>query len=338
MEEDRDYCVYLHRRLDNNEIVYVGEGRKVRANSLSNSDSRNKAYQQIRDEVGVYVEIYADNLLKQDAELIEKVLIKTYRALGYPITNVRDDSPRARRYLAEDFEDRLYIDPTSPSGLRWKRDIYNLGDRGAKVASKGDIAGCLSKKTGYWVTGNRFTHRIVYALHYGECPEGLTIDHLDRNKSNNSIENLELVTRGENSRRASLGREGLKGELNSGSKVTEEEVLKMYQMFLAGKSNKEVGDAFGLHDRYVSLVRHGKRWGWLREEMGITFPESRTQKVVSNKMVEDVCILLELGLSNKEISEIVGMEVSSVSRLRHNKTLGVAKERALKVLNISVVK
>jgi hypothetical protein len=40
-------------------------------------------------------------------------------------------------------------------------------------------------------------HRIVWAMHHGKWPEH-TIDHIDRNKSNNRIENLRDVTMSEN--------------------------------------------------------------------------------------------------------------------------------------------
>lgn len=37
-------------------------------------------------------------------------------------------------------------------------------------------------------------HRIIWTMHFGAIPEGLQIDHIDRDKSNNTLENLRLVT------------------------------------------------------------------------------------------------------------------------------------------------
>lgn len=42
-------------------------------------------------------------------------------------------------------------------------------------------------------------HRVIYALHFGQHPEGL-IDHIDRDKTNNKIENLRIVSDAINSR------------------------------------------------------------------------------------------------------------------------------------------
>lgn len=41
-------------------------------------------------------------------------------------------------------------------------------------------------------------HRLVWMTLKGEIPQGLEINHIDENKENNSIENLELVTHKEN--------------------------------------------------------------------------------------------------------------------------------------------
>ena len=40
---------------------------------------------------------------------------------------------------------------------------------------------------------NTYLHRMVWTYHNGNIPNGLVIDHIDRNKSNNQIENLRLV-------------------------------------------------------------------------------------------------------------------------------------------------
>ena len=53
------------------------------------------------------------------------------------------------------------------------------------------------RKDGYWILSHggkqQLAHRVVWMLHYGEIPDGLVIDHIDRNPSNNLIENLRCV-------------------------------------------------------------------------------------------------------------------------------------------------
>lgn len=68
-------------------------------------------------------------------------------------------------------------------------------------------AGTLNK--GYlWVRSNKIgqtmsVHRIIWEMHNGPVPDGMVVDHIDRNKLNNRIENLRLATRSENSMNAS---------------------------------------------------------------------------------------------------------------------------------------
>jgi hypothetical protein len=51
-------------------------------------------------------------------------------------------------------------------------------------------------------------HAVVWILHYGEIPNGLQIDHIDGNRTNNAITNLRLVTPQENSCNKSIHRTG----------------------------------------------------------------------------------------------------------------------------------
>lgn len=41
---------------------------------------------------------------------------------------------------------------------------------------------------------NQYLHRMVWEYHNGKIPDGMMIDHIDMDKSNNGISNLRLVT------------------------------------------------------------------------------------------------------------------------------------------------
>jgi len=49
---------------------------------------------------------------------------------------------------------------------------------------------------------NRLAHRVAWELERGPIPDGLTVDHLCRNKRCVRVEHMELVTAAENTRRA----------------------------------------------------------------------------------------------------------------------------------------
>lgn len=69
------------------------------------------------------------------------------------------------------------------------------------TASTKSPKGCIAGRkmpNDYWSIGykgkSRYAHRIVWEIHYGEIPDGMQIDHIDKNKRNNKISNLRLVT------------------------------------------------------------------------------------------------------------------------------------------------
>ena len=53
---------------------------------------------------------------------------------------------------------------------------------------------------GYWVCSRArlpWAHRWVWMHHHGDIPKGFDVHHIDGDKSNNAIENLQLMTRSE---------------------------------------------------------------------------------------------------------------------------------------------
>ena len=95
----------------------------------------------------------------------------------------------SKEYLHERFD---YVD----GELYWKV-VYS---RRLKVGDKaGDIDG-----TGYRrvMMGKQHykMHRLIWIMFNGDIPQGLIVDHIDRNKANNRIENLRLASKSANNR------------------------------------------------------------------------------------------------------------------------------------------
>lgn len=83
--------------------------------------------------------------------------------------------------------------------MNWK-EIFDYED-GNLYWKNGKKAGCFNKR---YVTvchdySHYLVHRVVWELHNGEIPSGMQIDHINRNKQDNRIENLRLATVVQNS-------------------------------------------------------------------------------------------------------------------------------------------
>ena len=207
----------------------------------------------------------------------------------------------------------------------WKPYVSVDGNNYA-VSCYGKVYSFVSKKylkqsysSGYIVYGSVLSsqHRLVAKVFLGEIPEGYQVNHIDGNKHNNHVSNLEIVTASENIKHAF--RIGLmkkpKGELNGMSVLTEKDILQMYDMFSVGKNNLEVASVFGVNDRYVSLVRHGRRWKYLYNMVGKKFPKSYNYKISKSSIVF-AKNLIDEGYRNIEIEKITGIEKSMISRIR----------------------
>lgn len=54
------------------------------------------------------------------------------------------------------------------------------------------------------IAGKRYSvHRLVAEAFFGEIPDGYEVDHINRNRGDNSVENLRIVTPSENQRNTS---------------------------------------------------------------------------------------------------------------------------------------
>jgi hypothetical protein len=120
------------------------------------------------------------------------------------------------------------------------RDI--LGYEGLyKISSVGVVASVSSKKErkykikeGYAVialskSGKQKTHpvhRLLYEAFIGKIPEDLVIDHIDRNRLNNSLSNLRLVTQDVNAK--NRDGKGIKLDKRSGKWEARIRVNKKY--------------------------------------------------------------------------------------------------------------
>lgn len=109
-----------------------------------------------------------------------------------------------------DWNDWFYYDETSPSCLRWKVS------RGSNKVRAGDVAGGCISSTGYYqciLQGKNYKcHRIIYEMFNNiSLKPNEQIDHINRQKTDNRIENLRVVTHSENMRNAKMSKNNSSG-------------------------------------------------------------------------------------------------------------------------------
>ena len=145
------------------------------------------------------------------------------------------------------------------------RKEFEFGGITYLVQSNGDIFGPTGKKLkvrknedGYAVVtmGNkrikrstRFVHRIVATLFLPNPGNLSDVDHLNNDRMNPDVDNLEWVTHEENIKRAykrGSHRGRITGEKNPKARLTPELVLKLREEYKSGVTIQEMSDNYGL--------------------------------------------------------------------------------------------
>lgn len=90
----------------------------------------------------------------------------------------------------------------------------------------------------------------------------LEVNHIDGNKKNNKLENLEWCTASENQIHAF--KTGLnkarKGEKSNFSKLTEDDVKKVFELRKEGLLQREIAEIVGCTSSNISYILREKSW------------------------------------------------------------------------------
>ncbi|EPU3949756.1 HNH endonuclease [Klebsiella michiganensis] len=93
------------------------------------------------------------------------------------------------------FSEYFKYDESSPTML------INVVSRSSKAVA-GQAVGFSLNRDGYLRVGLNYKryllHRIIWELHNGPIPDGMEIDHIDGEKTNNRLSNLRLATHQQN--------------------------------------------------------------------------------------------------------------------------------------------
>ena len=110
-------------------------------------------------------------------------------------------------------------------------------------------------------------HRLVMAAFVGPCPDGIQVNHIDGDKENNRLDNLEYMTQSENMVHGrGLGLfSSIGGEKNGNAILTEENVHEIRRR-LKYESPKAIAERFNISRGNIYSIKNGTRWSSLKEE------------------------------------------------------------------------
>ena len=147
--------------------------------------------------------------------------------------------------------------------------VSNYGNILSFKQNKEKLLNLISDKKGYLIISlfknniqkNFRINRLVAQTFLPNPESKPEINHIDGNKQNNYVDNLEWVTHSENMKHAyKLGLCFQKGEKNNASKLTNNDVLMIHGLYLSFFSKRELALLFNISISNICYILNGKTW------------------------------------------------------------------------------
>jgi len=105
-------------------------------------------------------------------------------------------------------------------------------------------------------------HRIMAKTFFGEPETNMDVNHINGNKSDNRLINLEWATRSENLKHAfKLGLSKISGIYSRNKKLTPEKVSEIRFKYSTGQySHRKLAKEFGVSEATIRQIKNNKSW------------------------------------------------------------------------------
>lgn len=113
-------------------------------------------------------------------------------------------------------------------------------------------------------------HRLILEnFHPVKNMQNLQVNHIDGNKLNNRLENLQWCSCSENQVHAyKIGLKNQAGDKNNASKLTEKQVLENIDLLLSKQfTQKEIALRYGVCDDTIGAIKRKQNWKHLTENI-----------------------------------------------------------------------
>ena len=109
---------------------------------------------------------------------------------------------------------------------------------------------------------SKVVHRLVAKAFIINVNNFKQVNHIDGNKSNNCVNNLEWITNSENQKHAyKLGLQPSRaGENNTNTKLTDKDVTLLKQLYNSGSTIIEVSNSMNINVSIIRQIIYGKSW------------------------------------------------------------------------------
>jgi hypothetical protein len=110
--------------------------------------------------------------------------------------------------------------------------------------------------------GRVYIHRLIWEHAHGPIPEGMQINHRNLTKTDNRLDNLEIVTPLGNVRHAFASgvMNTARGERSGKAKLTNQDVRAIRAALASGETMASVATSYGIKSSTVQAIRDRKTW------------------------------------------------------------------------------
>ena len=184
-------------------------------------------------------------------------------------------------------------------------NMYSISEEGIVYSKyrKGGIVKAFVDTSNYMRIGlvvegkkKKFLLHRLLAETYIENPENLPyVNHIDGNKLNNALDNLEWCTSSYNQKHAySNGLKSVDGELNPRDILSEEEVLTIYKRLLRKESTIGIAREYNVSKSCISSIKSKKNWYYLLKDFPNCEHNNKSSRL-TEEMVIYICKQFECG-------------------------------------------
>lgn len=148
----------------------------------------------------------------------------------------------------------------------WDIDLVNgkvIGKKGSNGADSGE---------GYLVVGARYNNHMyhfkvheIIAVAGGLNPTDATIDHINGDKLDNRLSNLQILSVSANTQKGgATPQKYYRGSEHPNNKLSEEDVINIKHLIREGETSVTIANRYNVSPRTIRDIKKGKIWGWLQ--------------------------------------------------------------------------